>query len=159
MLKAGKMSIVFFLLSAITVTFSSCSKKAYDPIEKRATSLENRDYVVSIIFNTDEAGCEVEVANLTEYKGSSENDLESESYSLEGDSVRQLLFSYESLYGRSLDLGHLEEITIRYTKNDKLAELVKELANNPSIAKSVYVELDDKKIMLRELIKDVYSRE
>lgn len=158
-LKAGKMSMFFLLISAMTVTLSACSKEAYAPIEKRATSLENRDYAVSIIFNPDEEGCEVEVAKLTEYKGSSENDLESESYSLKGDSVRQLLYSYESIYGRSLDLGHLEEITIRYTKKDDLAELVKELANNPALAKSVYVELDDKKIMLRELIKDVYSWE
>ena len=178
--KKSNIVLIIFALASV-VSFSGCRKAEdvkeitkdmnteYVPLDKKQSSLENRDYVVKLkVSDSDSWGktyeLEFEIADLSEYKGQSKGSLKTKEYSWEGDGIRQAEEEYFDSKERELDLGHISQVEIDDDiKGKELVAIVKELKSNPSVPKSVKVKLTlegrEEELLLRDLIKKLYSGE
>ncbi len=134
-----------------------------DKLNDKQLSLENRDYVVSVEFNMDEEKINFKVADLSEYKGASNKRLKTKEFKYEGDCIVKAIEKYYEKEERQLDLGHMEDVTIKYSDTEVAKKIIMEMESFSSIAKSLEVTLekDDTKSkkILRELIKAIYAGE
>lgn len=172
-------TMVAAILSAVGLT--GCSKRYvgynaaeainrdFSAVDERQLSLEDRDYVVTLTI--DELDKEefmyrfnFVTADLTEYKGDSENLLGTSEYTCESNSLEAALDKYYDETERQLDLGHMSDIVINDNEPDvKSNQLIFEMSNLPGIAKSVPTKIvtarQSEELILRELIKKVYAGE
>lgn len=142
---------------------------SYKPLEDKRESIENRDYATSIEVKVAEDGDKVysfkiETVDLSEYKGGSEGNMKTKEYQCEENGMKEAIEKYYSEKERELDLGHISEIKLDKTLSDEnIKDIVLELSTMPSVAKSVEVSYqergNEKKILLRELIKTAYTGE
>lgn len=162
----------------------------FAPLDARQMSLEYRDYVEEMSVEeiaVDEItvdgitvdGMSIEksrfkfsVAELSDYKG--DQAMETKTFSVKANSLKEALDLYYEEQERQLDLGHISCIRCGL-KGDELDRLLYELGMIPGIPKSVEVVIGDvpfvtgeddkrnvpgeRKYILRELIKAAYGRE
>lgn len=129
-----------------------------------SSSLENRDYATSITVTAgeDDYIFDFTIADLSEYNGDAENILKTSEYSCISSDMSAAIIDYYDNTDRQLDIGHVSELRIYSSDKESLYKLAEELSNLPMIAKSVPVELSgdcERKILLRELIKEAYAWE
>lgn len=106
-----------------------------------------------------------EIADLSDYKGDSEDLLSTDDYECMAKTLDEALDMYYEAKDNHVDLGHLK--MIRLYSEDKesrhIDEIVFELKDMPSVTKSVDVEVfyneGKEKIKLRNLIKRLYEGE
>lgn len=155
---AKKMVASIFLIGMATFLFG-CN----DKLNEKQLSLENRDYVVSVEFDVAKDTFKFKVADLSDYKGASNKQLKTKEFKYEGDSIKKAIEKYYEKEERQLDLGHMEEVTIKYEDKASAEKIILEMESFSSIAKSLEVTLekDDVKTkkILRELIKAIYAGE
>lgn len=157
--------IYTILLCMIAMIMTGCGNK-YE-----SSSLEDRDYVVSMIISDDSSPdardvyvFAFEIADLTDYMGDSAKALKTSSYSCESGSLEDALHQYYDENDRQLDVGHINEMTFYPGMSiDAVYDIVKEFSMLPMMAKSVPVHLMEESgsrdIILRELIKEAYAGE
>ncbi len=162
---ALKRFVVMFVLCALNLCMCSCGKKYEN------SSLEDKDYATSITIdwdkskNSDESEEKYvftfEVVDLTDYSGDAERSLKKEKYIYKAGTLADAVMQYYIENERKLDLGHLKELRLNDEPITEVYEdIVYELSNMPSVAKSLQIECaSDEKIILRDLIKLVYSGE
>lgn len=152
---------LLFLLGAVCI-LAGCGNK-YE-----SSSLEDRDYVISmtILEREEEAGYAYSfvIADLTEYNGDSKNALNTTEYSCTAESLETAMHQYYDENDRQLDIGHVSELTVYSGEENTCAYAVaREISSMPMMAKSVPVRLvnreGERKIILRELIKEAYAGE
>lgn len=173
--------LLLILGAGITLTLTGCRSventteitqdinSSYKPLEDKHTSIENRDYVVSLEVEPGEKlgakyDFKFEIADLTEYKGGSENTMKTKDYECEEDNIKKALTKYYGEKERELDLGHINEVKLdEDLTNQEMKDIVLELSDMPSVAKSVEVSYEkngkEEKVLLRELIKTAYAGE
>lgn len=176
--------VIVFLLCEIFL--SGCMNRVrFERIDDRQSSLETMDYAVVLSVKNDESTAEAfddtfsfvfEIADLSDYKGDSEDLLLTSDYTCEAVSLDKALNKYYTEKDKHVDLGHLKMIKLycgeisRKDKmngndltNKKIVDVIDELKNLPSINKSVDVEVYSisgvRKIKLRNLIKNLYEGE
>ncbi len=157
--KLSKKAVMSFLAFCVACSLTGCK----DKLNNKQLSLENRDYVVSVNFDMTENQFDFKVADLSDYKGASSNQMETKDFNFKGNSIRNAIEEYYEKEERQLDVGHIEDISIEYEAYEELKKILLEIEEFSSIPKSIEVTLrknhiDTKKI-LREMIKAVYAGE
>lgn len=175
---AGKRTINLCLCFLLCVSFlTGCgSRVSYGRIDDRQSSLETMDYAVTLTVrgsvetendikkvtlkeDVDKYFFRFEIADLSDYKGDSEDLLLTKEYECTARSLKEALDNYYMAKDKHIDLGHLKLIRLY----DAGSDLVDELKDMPSVTKSVEVELyekeESKKNKLRNLIKNMYAGE
>ncbi|MBE5944447.1 MAG: hypothetical protein E7258_05965 [Lachnospiraceae bacterium] len=141
---------------------------SYKPLEEDKGSLENRDYVIRMEIGPEDGlekyNFKFEIVDLSEYKGGTKGNIKTKDYECKSENVKEACQDYFKDKERQLDLGHIEEIKFNEDLSDNvMKDIVVELANNPSVAKSVTIQYQEKnqeeRILLREMIKDTYTGE
>ena len=154
-----KKTVVSIFIIGMATLFTGCN----DKLNEKQLSLENRDYVVSVEFDVANEKFTFKVADLSDYKGASNKQLKTKEYKYEGDSIIKAIEKYYEKEERQLDLGHMEEVTIKYDEKESAEKIILEMESFSSIAKSLEVTLENEdeksKKILRELIKGVYAGE
>lgn len=154
-----KKTVVSIFIIGMATLFTGCN----DKLNEKQLSLENRDYVVSVEFDVANEKFTFKVADLSDYKGASNKQLKTKEYKYEGDSIIKAIEKYYEKEERQLDLGHMEEVTIKYSDIQDAKKIIMEMESFSSIAKSLEVTLENEdeksKKILRELIKGVYAGE
>ena len=172
---------VFLTLMLSASMLGGCEKKyvesdAFNEIRKdfaalndKQLSIENRDYVTT--FTIDESAKSkkeykftFETADLSGYQGDSGKTLKTNKFECEAKSIEAAIEEYYKENERQLDLGHLSDIVINNRKKKiKSNLLILEMSEMPGIDKSVQVSVvtkkESEKLVLRELIKNVYAGE
>ncbi len=166
---AGKRTVnlcLCFLLSMLFLTGCK-SRISYGKIDDRQSSLETMDYAVTLTVrgNLDMKvedyiyTFKFEIADLSDYKGDSEDLLTTDEYECMAGALDVALDDYYTAKEKHVDLGHLKLIRLYNVDPD----LIDELKNMPSITKSVEVKYyygdNEEKIKLRNLIKKLYAGE
>ncbi|MBQ9277828.1 MAG: GerAB/ArcD/ProY family transporter [Lachnospiraceae bacterium] len=181
---------VAFLLGSLFFLTGCRNRVDFKRIDDRQSSLEEMDYAVTLsvrevegILNNDsdnegrkykdkivggekrvrgEFLFDFEIADLSDYKGDSEELLSTDDYECMAVSLDDALDMYFEARKNHVDLGHLKMIRL-YDQDGEIKNIIFELKNMPSITKSVDVEFfykDEKeKIKLRNLIKRLYDGE
>ncbi len=147
-----------------------CNKRVdFNRLDDRQSSLESMDYAVRLSVREmkeksleDRFLFDFEIADLSDYKGDSEELLSTDDYECMASTLDAALDSYYEAKENHVDLGHLKMIRF-YSEDDRMKDIVYELKNMPSVTKSVDVEVFYKngkeKITLRNLIKRMYDGE
>ncbi|MBO6114361.1 MAG: GerAB/ArcD/ProY family transporter [Lachnospiraceae bacterium] len=147
-----------------------CNKRVdFNRLDDRQSSLESMDYAVRLSVREmkeksleDRFLFDFEIADLSDYKGDSEELLSTDDYECMASTLDAALDSYYEAKENHVDLGHLKMIRF-YSEDDRMKDIVFELKNMPSVTKSVDVEVFYKngkeKITLRNLIKRMYDGE
>ena len=141
-----------FILSASFLT--GCGR------QYESMSIENRDYVVDMKISApgDDYEFSFSVADLTKYGSEGSNEDNEKEYIYYGDSIRSVIKKYYEDNEKQLDLGHISSLELKGERYE-FDELILDLSKEAYISKSVQVVADGKKENLRDLIKDVYSRQ
>jgi hypothetical protein len=120
-------------------------------------SIENVDYAVSVsVFSkwsgqhSNEAKIRLYVANLMEYKGSSEQMLETVDFTYEVDSISDVFEMYREETGRELSLAHIKKIMVDDIPDCRRVLL--ELADYVDISDELKVEAGEETVGYRKLI-------
>lgn len=120
--------------------------------EKNIDSIENVDYAVSISILDEGAGSSNEgakirlyVANLMDYRGSSEQMLETNEYTYEVNNVSEIFELYERENGRPLSLSHVRKISVDelWEQGEACVWLLPELAEYVDMTDEVKLEAGD----------------
>lgn len=153
-----------------------CFMCAY--ISRTLPSLENTDYAVSIRIAADNnaekmSNVRLYVANLLDYRGSSEQILETEVYDYRISSVEEMMPLYKEESKRELSLSHIKQIILdgaSMPNKKETEELLLELSEYVNLSDNVRVKLEgdlypdiqrdeNNTIGFRELIKTIYKGE
>ncbi|MGN0435280.1 MAG: GerAB/ArcD/ProY family transporter [Wujia sp.] len=160
--KAGVKKIVsMVLIFGMTSIFITGCLNQYQGL-----SLENRDYVMTMeVVAKDEVYCfSFVIADLSEYKGDLGDSMETKEFRCEAEGMMEAIKTYYLDKDRQLDLGHMDKMVVYLEDGqpEDYYELIIEMADIPSISKSVTVVFKDEEeteIILRQLIKEIYDRE
>ncbi len=170
------------LLFAIGVTtfITGCNSEKFKPIDDKGDSVENRDYVMELLVEEGDVDSNLytatlsdavnsnetiynftfTIADIEQYSGGEGKGLKTNEFICQATSLDEALEKYFQEKERQLDVGHLEEIVF---KNIDYVPLVFEMSAMPKLGKSVKVSLEagekKEKIILRELIKNIYAGE
>ena len=173
---AKKTIELLFIVSMSCLMLGGCKKNiSYEKIDNRQSSLETMDYAVELTVKENINDKKIEnadymytfvfkVADLSDYKGDSDNLLITNDYSCGAESLKDALDKYYKDKEKHIDLGHLKAINIYDNEDDKkIKDIIFELKDMPSVTKSVKVLLErdenTKKLNLRKLIKNMYAGE
>ena len=155
------------ILCLILICLMGCTwqrGETFTPLNKEQLSIENRDYVVNITVKEEkELNFVFEIADLSQYQGSSSGGLSFTEYKCSANNIKEAIAKYYGENERQLDLGHVEKITIDEVGDGlMLKALFIEISNMPGVTKSTKVIFpgdNNSEIILRELIKKIYAGE
>ena len=136
--KAVKYMIIF--LAAVILT--GCG----------GTSIEDKDYVREVYVTPEEEGYNFNflIVDLAEYTGDVGASIKTREYSVRAHDFEEALAAYENSEERELDVGHINKL---YFPSGDMQELVRELADMPSVSMGVTVQINNKSTTLLELLK------
>jgi hypothetical protein len=153
---------------AFLVIFGVCCIFA----DGNADSIENLDYVVaiSILGENGEEGApdgnvtkiRLYVANLMEYKGSSEQLLETVEYTYDVNNISELFELYRQENGRQISMSHVKKISVDESQENTEAcgRMLAELTNYVDLTNEVKVEAGDESTgLLSYSIKNLFRGE
>lgn len=129
--------------------------------EEPQETLEHRDYVktIEIVGREDNVYefCFV-IADINGYEG--ENSIKEKEYAISAESIQEAGRIYQIETERQLDFGHIKKVET-YVTGEKLHPFLFEVGRSTGISKSIPVvdEKENKKYILRNMIKAAYGRE
>lgn len=126
---------------------------------KENASIELRDYVLKMDIERNEENTKYKfsltVADLAEYSGKpGEGGVKEKDIEYQCNTFNDLLDEHKEKSGKTLDVGHIEEINI---KGSNLNDLFVEMSSETTISKSVMVKSENEEKTLRAMIKDAYQ--
>lgn len=129
-------------------------------------SIENVDYAVAISILSDSGEgngvtdsvtkIRLYVADLMEYRGSSEQMLETVEYTYDVDNISEIFELYRQENGRQLAMSHIKEIYVEEPQESKESyqHMLFELSDYVDMTNDVKVEIGDRDIGLKSYIRE-----
>jgi hypothetical protein len=149
---------------AFLVIFAVCCIFA----DENADSIENVDYAVSISIlseGSEESGAtdnvtkiRLYVADLIEYRGSSEQMLETAEYTYDVNDVSEIFELYREENGRRLAMSHIKKISVEepLKSEEDYQHILFELSDYVDMTDAVNVEIGGDSIGLRSYMRRFY---